>query len=80
MARLGTFGAVAQHKLPCPSDADPMPDDSDEESPLQAFDACADLIGRADRAYNAGQRDAAADLYREAAQVLCLAAELCEVE
>lgn len=30
-ARLGLFGAVAQHRLRCPSDADPGANDFDDE-------------------------------------------------
>lgn len=74
---LGQFGAVAQRSLPCPSDMDPGADDlaDDDTDPVLASDAAMELAGRADRAWQSGQKAAAADLYRSAAQMLLNAAE-----
>lgn len=56
--------------------AEPANDDADEADPVQASDEAMALAGRADRAYQAGDRRAAADLYRSAAQLLISAAEV----
>lgn len=66
MTRLGTFGEVAQRNLPCPSDADPFHGDS-EVDPEDAADDAIELIGRAFRTFD---KQATADLLREAAKLL----------
>jgi hypothetical protein len=60
--------------------AEPEQDDADDTDPVQASDAAMELAGRADRAFQAGARAAAADLYRSAAELLLSAAEVCEVK
>ena len=52
--------------------------DAEDEDPVRASDAAMEVAGRADRAFRAGNRDAAADLYRTAAQMLMSAAEVAE--
>lgn len=60
--------------------AEPVFEDADENDPVNASDAAMELAGRADRAFQAGDRAAAADLYRSAAELLLSAAEVCEVK
>jgi hypothetical protein len=56
--------------------AEPANDDAEDTDPVQASDEAMALAGRADRAYQAGDRRAAADLYRSAAEMLISAAEV----
>jgi len=58
--------------------AEPEVEDADERDPVHASDVAMEIAGRADRAYQAGDRAAAADLYRSAAALLVAAAEVCE--
>jgi hypothetical protein len=60
--------------------AEPEQDDADDTDPVHASDEAMALAGRADRAFQAGDRAAAADLYRSAAELLLSAAEVCEVK
>ena len=52
--------------------------EAEDEDPVRASDAAMEVAGRADRAFQAGNRAAAADLYRTAAQMLVTAAEVAE--
>ncbi len=58
--------------------AEPANDDDDTD-PVRASDAAMELAGRADRAWLAGNKAAAADLYRDAARMLVAAAELVDL-
>ena len=52
--------------------------EAEDDDPVCASDAAMEVAGRADRAFQAGNRAAAADLYRTAAQMLVTAAEVAE--
>jgi pseudouridine-5'-phosphate glycosidase len=68
---LGLLGTVAQHRMPCPSNADPGANDDNAEARMNAdTDAAIAVIGRACRAVMRDP-DAARDLLREAAAMLC---------
>lgn len=57
--------------------AEPANDEADDDTdPVTASDAAMAIAGRADRAWRSGQKAAAADLYRSAAQMLMNAAEV----
>ena len=56
-----------------PRTPEPTPE-YDDTDPVIASDMAMELAGRADRAWQSGDRAAAADLYREAAQMLLAAA------
>jgi hypothetical protein len=58
--------------------AEPEIADADDTDPVHVSDAAMELAGRADRAFQMGQRAVAADLYRSAAAMLMSAAEVCE--
>lgn len=60
------------------SPLDPRTTEDDDTDPVCASDAAMEVAGRADRAFQAGNRAAAADLYRTAAQMLVVAAEVAE--
>lgn len=66
------FGRYTAHPMD-PRTPEPEDDDTD---PVTASDAAMEIAGRADRAWQSGQKAAAADLYRSAAQMLLNAAEV----
>lgn len=69
------FGRYTAHSMD-PRTPEPEDDDTD---PVRASDMAMELAGRADRAFQSGDRRAAADLYRSAAAMLQSAADVCEV-
>jgi hypothetical protein len=58
--------------------AEPEVADASEDNPVDVSDMAMELAGRADRAYQMGDKRAAADLYRSAAKMLMNAAEVCQ--
>jgi hypothetical protein len=56
--------------------AEPETADADDTDPVAASDAAMEMAGRADRAWQSGDKAAAADLYRSAAAMLVSAAEV----
>lgn len=65
------FGPYRGHPM------DPRtPEPEDDTDPVRASDMAMELAGRADRAWQSGDRAAAADLYRSAAQMLQSAADV----
>jgi hypothetical protein len=74
------YSALQRAQVSYDNRAEPEIADADDTDPVAASDAAMELAGRADRAFQMGQRAVAADLYREAAQMLQSAADVCEVE
>lgn len=68
------FGRYTGHPMD-PRTPEPTQEDDDTD-PVIASDMAMELAGRADRAFQAGDRAAAADLYRSAAQMLVNAADV----
>ena len=73
------YSALQRAQVSYDNRAEPEVEDVDDTDPVAASDLAMELAGRADRAYQMGQRAVAADLYRSAAAMLQMAAELCEV-
>ncbi len=73
------YSAMQSAQVAYDNRAEPEQDDEDDTDPVHASDMAMELAGRADRAFQMGQRAVAADLYRSAAQMLQTAAEVCEV-
>ena len=73
------YSAMQSAQVAYDNRAEPEQDDEDDTNPVHASDMAMELAGRADRAFQMGQRAVAADLYRSAAQMLQTAAEVCEV-
>lgn len=73
------YSALQSAQVAYDNRAEPEQADADDTDPVHASDMAMELAGRADRAFQMGQRAVAADLYRSAAQMLLSAAEVCEV-